>query len=163
MDLQLLKGDFLFLIFHHSLSFVSDVPDFFDLKNSPSFPIQKQKTKPPPFFFFYVTFELLMCSVPQRTNGTFRDPSKPSVPEWSSQSLNTDDASFFMARVQHLALPSATSTLKCSPASWRRSADHQLPTETVATYVWTCDHSHFKKCVPELDTVLWKFLCKVDA
>lgn len=98
----------------------------------------------PPLFFFLMYFELPICYIPQRTNTAFRDPSKPCAQVWSSQSLNTDDTSFLMAEMWHLALPTATSKLKYLHTSWRCSADHHLPTKTLATYVWMCDHANFK-------------------
>lgn len=88
------------------------------------------------FTFFLMYPELPICYISQSTNTAFRDPSKPCAQVWNSQSLNTDDRSFLMAEMWHLALPTAILKLKYLHTSWRCSAHHHLPTKTLATYVW---------------------------
>jgi len=108
-----------FFFFSHSLSLISDIPAFFTLKTSPSFPVI--------FFFFKMYFELPICYTLQRTNTTFRDPSKPCVQVWSSQALthwwcklrHGRDAApgTFKCHSKTEVLPCFLKALCCSPAA----------------------------------------------
>lgn len=133
---------FFFLIIH---CLVSDVPALFRLKNNPSFPI---------FFFFKL-------NVPWTTH--LLHPTKGKYHFRGSlqtlcSSVKQLVIKYWWCKFLH-GWDAAPGTFKCLfktkiHTSWRCSADHQLPTKTLATYVWMCNPSNFKKCVLELDTVL---------